>query len=47
MPLKADPDDATALREQYNDITPRATTWVGGLLKSKQLADPRTYNRHA
>jgi predicted DNA-binding protein (MmcQ/YjbR family) len=72
--LKADPDYATALREQYADITSgyhmNKTHWitaegggtigeklvqelvidsyrlvVGGLAKSKQPVDPRTYGR--
>lgn len=74
--LKADPDDATALREQYAYITPgyhmNKRHWitveggdpiddklvkelvtdsyrlvVGGLPKSGQPVDPRTFNRHA
>ncbi|RSM80903.1 cytoplasmic protein [Kibdelosporangium aridum] len=74
--LKADPDDAAALRENYADITPgyhmNKTHWitvngegtidekrlkelvldsyrlvVGGLAKSAQPVDPRTYGRRA
>ena len=74
--LKADPDDAAALREQYPDITPgyhmNKKHWitaegggtideklvkalvidsyrlvVGGLPKSEQPVDPRTYARRA
>ncbi|MFC9097772.1 MmcQ/YjbR family DNA-binding protein [Streptomyces sp. NPDC057072] len=74
--LKADPDDAAALREQYTGITPgyhmNKTHWitveggdtinenlmkelvtdsyrlvVGGLPKSKQPVDPRSYGHHA
>jgi predicted DNA-binding protein (MmcQ/YjbR family) len=74
--LKADPDDAAALREQYADITPgyhmNKRHWitvegggtideklvkelvidsyrlvVGGLPKSEQPVDPRTYGRRA
>lgn len=74
--LKADPDDAAALREQYADITPgyhmNKKHWitaegggtideklvkelvidsyrlvVGGLPKSEQPVDPRTYGRRA
>ncbi|SNT62294.1 Predicted DNA-binding protein, MmcQ/YjbR family [Streptosporangium subroseum] len=74
--LKADPDDAAALREQYADITPgyhmNKRHWItlegggtideklvkdlvidsyrlviGGLPKSEQPVDPRTYGRRA
>lgn len=74
--LKADPDDAAALREQHADVTPGyhmdKRHWVtvagggtieeelvqelvidsyrlvvGGLPKSKQPVDPRTYERRA
>ncbi|MGW5360577.1 MmcQ/YjbR family DNA-binding protein [Actinopolymorpha pittospori] len=74
--LKADPDDAAALREQYADITAgyhmNKKHWitaegggtideklvkelvidsyrlvVGGLPKSEQPVDPRTYGRRA
>jgi predicted DNA-binding protein (MmcQ/YjbR family) len=74
--LKADPDDAAALREQHADITPgyhmNKKHWitaegggtideelvkelvidsyrlvVGGLPKSEQPVDPRTYGHHA
>ncbi|QRP42616.1 MmcQ/YjbR family DNA-binding protein [Amycolatopsis sp. FDAARGOS 1241] len=73
--LKADPDNAVALREQYADITPgyhmNKRHWitvegggtvdeklvkelvldsyrlvVGGLPKSQQPVDPRTYGHH-